>query len=551
MPSGSEAATPKTHSGISFIMTSTDYFKYLGKDLSAGLVVFLVALPLCLGIALGSNPVGQTNLVPPFAGLIAGIAGGLVVGSLSGSQLSVSGPAAGLTAIVAASLVKLPSFEAFLLSVFIAGLLQIAMGYAKLGVIGNYVPTAVIKAMLTAIGILLILKQVPHLVGYDKDFEGDLAFQNKDGGNTFTDLFASLERFTGLAAIIGITGLAIQLFWDKVMVKRFAWAGLVPAPMLVVVAGVLMNQFALAEGFTSRLEAEHMVNIPIAQSVQQFASFFSLPDFSALGRFQVWLSAATIALVASLETLLNLEASDALDPHKRISPTNRELKAQGVGNAVSGLLGGLPVTSVVVRTSANINAGARTKMAAVVHGLLLLLCVAFLARYLNFIPLAALASVLVYIGYKLAKPSLFTSMYRMGLDQFVPFMVTIVAIILTDLLIGILVGMVVALFFVLRSNFHSAVVMVNDENKYLLRLRKDVSYLNKPIVRQKLADLADGSSLIIDATRADFIDKDVIYVINEFMSNAAERNISVELRKAQFQPRHKMLGQTPDAAMSH
>lgn len=509
------------------------YFNSIGADLSASVVVFLVALPLCLGIALGSG-------APLFSGLIAGIVGGIVIGSLSGSQLSVSGPAAGLTAIVVTAIGKMPSYEAFLLSVVVAGAIQIFFGYIRAGVFGDYVPSSVIKGMLTAIGIILILKQIPHLVGYDKDYEGDYTFQQNDESNTFSSIFRSFNRITPLAAIIGVVCLIVYIIWDKVLYKKARFFQMVPAPLIVVVVGVLMSTF-LQNGSTMMLQQEHMVNIPKASNLGEFVSFFTLPDFSHIGFPVVWTTGLTIAIVASLETLLNIEAADNLDPYNRVTPTNRELKAQGVGNLVSGMIGGLPVTSVVVRTSANINSGAKTKMSAIYHGLLLLLCVALIPNILNLIPLSALAAILIYTGYKLAKPSLFVNLYKRGFDQFIPFIATVVVIILTDLLIGILIGIIIGLFFVIRSNFKSSLMVVHDHNRYLFRFRKDISFLNKPLLKSKLEQVPDNSYVLIDLMRADFIDKDVVEVINDFAKHAPLKNIKVEVKRSMMRPTHQLI----------
>lgn len=502
-----------------------NYISSLPSDFPSSLVVFLVALPLCLGIALGSN-------APLLSGIIAGIVGGIVVGSLSGSQLSVTGPAAGLTTIVAAAIGKLPAYEAFILAVMLAGVFQVILGYLKAGVLGDYVPSAVIKGLLAAIGLILILKQMPHLVGYNADYEGDETFLQKDSKNTFSEIFQAFNYLIPLALVIGILGLGIQILWDKVLVKKSKVFQLIPAPLVVVLIGILINQWAVASHPSWVIGSSHLVTIPVAQSVNEFASFFTFPDFKYLADWHVWVTAGTIAIVASLETLLNIEAADDLDPYQRVTPTNRELKAQGVGNVVSGLLGGLPVTSVIVRTSVNVNAGSKSKMSAIMHGMLLLLCVAFIPKVLNMIPLSALASVLIYTGYKLAKPTLFVSFYKKGWDQFMPFVITVTAILLTDLLKGILVGCFVGLFFVLRSNFRSAVFVVNDKNKYLFRLRKDVSFLNKPIIKYKLEKVPENAYVMIDATRADFIDKDVVEVIEDFMKHASLKNIHVELKRS-------------------
>lgn len=514
-------------------------FRNTAADFPAAVVVFLVALPLCLGIALGSN-------APLFSGIIAGVVGGIVIGSLSGSSLSVSGPAAGLTAIVAVAIGKLPVFEAFLLSVVIAGILQIVFGFIKAGIIGDYVPNAVIRGMLAAIGIILILKQLPHLVGYDKNFSGDEAFFQVDRANTFSELLYSLNYLSLGAIIIGGVSILILLAWDLPFFKSKPLFKYIPGPLVVVVVGTLISIGLQRAGGRLDLAANHYVKLPVAKDFAAFTGFFRLPDFHYLTNYQVWVSAVTIALVASLETLLSIEAIDKLDPYNRSTPTDRELKAQGIGNMVSGLLGGLPVTSVIVRSSANLNAGARSRMSAIIHGTLLFISVLLVPGLLNMIPLSALAAILIMTGYKLAKPTLFKEFHSKGWDQFVPFVVTIVSILLSDLLIGILIGIGVALFFLIRSNFRSAVMVVHDENRYLMRFRKDVSFLNKPIVKDKLETVPDNSFVIIDLTRADFIDKDVVDVVNEFMHHAHLKNIKVEIRKSQNKTAHQAVGLQDD-----
>ncbi len=495
----------------------------LGSDFPSSVVVFLVALPLCMGIALGSG-------APLFSGLIAGIVGGIVVGSLSGSQLSVSGPAAGLTAIVVVAITKLQSYEVFLVAVVIGGFLQLILGFMRAGILGDYIPSNVIKGMLAAIGLILILKQIPHFVGYEADFQGDESFVQKDGQNTFTELYYSFVNLLPVALMIGIVCLALQIFWDKVLVKKGKIFKLIPSPLIVVLVGTIINEVLKVTNPEIALTAAHLVNIPMAETPAEFLSFFTMPDFSQLGNFAIYSTAFTLAIVASLETLLNIEASDELDPYQRVTPTNRELKAQGVGNMLSGMIGGLPVTSVIVRTSANVNAGAKTKMSTILHGVLLLICVAMIPGLLNKIPYSSLAAILIFTGYKLTKVALYKEYFSKGMDQFVPFVVTVLAILFTDLLIGILIGCCVSLFFVMRSNFKSAVFVVNDDRNYLFRLRKDVSFLNKPIVKNKLEGVPDDSFVLIDASRADFIDKDVIEVIEDFMTRAPLKNIKVELK---------------------
>jgi len=509
------------------VKKAKNYLGSLGSDFPSSVVVFLVALPLCLGIALGSN-------APLFSGIIGGIVGGIVIGSLSGSQLSVSGPAAGLTAIVAVAIGRLQVYEAFLAAVVIGGVFQIILGYLKAGVLGDYIPSSVIKGMLAAIGLILILKQVPHFVGYEADFLGDEAFEQKDGKNTFSELLFSLQHILPVALAIGVLSILLQIIWDKVLVKKIKALKLVPAPLVVVLAGVGINEVLKISYPSLALGKFHLVNIPVAASFNQFTSFFTFPDFSYLANYSVWTTALTIAIVASLETLLNVEAADDLDPYQRVTPTNRELKAQGVGNIVSGLIGGLPLTSVIVRTSAGINAGAKTKMSAIMHGVFLLLCVAFIPGLLNHIPYASLAAILIYTGYKLARISIFKEFYRKGWNQFLPFVITILAILFTDLLVGILVGCAMGLFFLLRSNFKSAVFVVNDDNRFLFRLRKDVSFLNKPIIKTKLEQVPEDSYVLIDAARADFIDGDVVEVIEDFMKHAHLKDIRVELKKSVY-----------------
>lgn len=509
------------------------YFQNIGADLPASIVVLLVALPLCLGVALGSG-------APLFSGIIAGMIGGIVVGMLSGSQLSVSGPAAGLTVIVASAILKLQVYEAFLLAVMISGVLQLILGYIKAGVIGDYIPNSVIKGMLAAIGLILILKQMPHLVGYDSNFEGDEAFKQMDRGNTITGIFQSIKVITPAATIIGILSLLIMILWETKFFKDNKWVKLIPGPLVVVAIGILINQYLLNNHAAWALNAKHLVGLPVANDLSSFFSFFTFPDFHFLKNTEVWITAVTLAIVASLETLLGIEAVDKLDPLKRVTPANRELKAQGIGNIISGLIGGLPLTSVVVRSSANVTAGGKTKVSTILHGILLLLCVLLIPVLLNRIPLSALAAVLIFTGYKLAKVSLFKAFYQKGWDQFTPFVATIAAILLTDLLIGILLGIAVGLFFMVRSNFRSAVLVVHDANRYLVRFRKDVSFLNKPIVKSKLESVPENSFVLLDATRADFIDKDVIEEINNFLLHAHLKNIKVEIKKSQHKEMHRL-----------
>lgn len=506
-------------------------FQSLGYDLSASVVVLLVALPLCLGIAMASK-------APLFSGIIAGVVGGVVIGILSGSHLSVSGPAAGLTVIVAGAISALPSYEAFLLSVVIAGIFQLIFGFLKAGVVGDFIPNSVIKGMLAAIGLILILKQFPHLVGYDKaSFEGDESFSN-GGENTFTGIVHALRYFAPAAIAIGLISLFILIIWESKPFKKITWLKFIPGPLVVVIVGVLINEYFKRSNPAIALKPEQLVLLPIAQSFSGFLGFFQHPDIGSLNQVDVWKAALTLAIVASLETLLGIEAVDKLDPYKRVTPANRELKAQGVGNILSGFIGGLPLTSVIVRSSANVNSGARTKRSAILHGALMLVCVALIPGILNMIPLSSLAAILIFTGYKLVKIPLVREFYNKGWDQFVPFSITIIAILLTDLLVGILIGISVGLFFMVRSNFRSSVMLVSDEGRYLMRLRKDVSFLNKPIVKRTLESIPENSFVIIDATRADFIDKDVIDTINEFLAHAYLKNIQVDVKRSIHKPMH-------------
>jgi MFS superfamily sulfate permease-like transporter len=505
-----------------------NYVKSFSSDFPASVVVFLVALPLCLGIALGSN-------APLLSGIIGGIVGGIVVGALSGSQLSVSGPAAGLTAIVAAGIGKMPAYEAFTLSIVLAGIFQIIFGYIKAGIVGDYVPSAVIKGMLAAIGLILILKQLPHLVGYNADYEGDETFLQQDNKNTFSGILQAARYIIPLALVIGVVGIIVQVLWQKGAEKGGKLFKLMPAPLVVVALGILINELAKAFNPSWAIAGTHLVNIPAVESLDALGSFFTFPDFSFILHKQVWITAVTIAIVASLETLLNIGAADELDTYQRVTPPNRELKAQGVGNVVSGLLGGLPLTSVIVRTSVNINAGAKTKISAIIHGFLLLLFALFFPKLLNYIPLSALAAILIYTGYKLAKPALLISFYKKGWDQFMPFVITVAAILFTDLLVGILIGCFVGLFYTVRSNFRSAVFVVNDGSKYLFRLRKDVSFLNKPVIKCKLEQVPNDGYVLIDISRADFIDKDVLEVIEDYTKHAPLKNIKVEIKRSLYQ----------------
>lgn len=501
----------------------TAVFSNIKGDLSAGLVVFLIAVPLCLGIALASG-------APLFSGMIAGIVGGLVVGFFSGSNLSVSGPAAGLTAIVLSAIGTLGDFQAFTLAVAIAGIMQLILGFVKAGTIANYFPSNVITGMLTAIGIIIILKQIPHAFGYDADTISDMAFIQTDGDNTFTALLSTLNHIQFGAVIITLVSIAILLYWNKI-----PKVGAVPAPLVAVLAGVGINQLFISTGSVLALEQSHLVTLPIADSFNDFVGQFSLPDFSSLANGKVWVVAATIAAVASIETLLNLEATDKLDPLKRYSSPNRELKAQGIGNIVSGMIGGIPITSVIVRSSANINSGGRTKLATMTHGLLLLVCTAMIPVVLNMIPYATLAAVLLVTGYKLCKPSVFKKMFDKGKYQWIPFVVTVLVIVFTDLLVGVGVGLGVSVLFLLWGNLKSPYYFHKEKYRtgdlIRLELAQEVSFLNKANILLTLDKLPENSTVVIDASRTAYIDQDVLEIIREFTQiKAPQQKIKVVLK---------------------
>jgi MFS superfamily sulfate permease-like transporter len=510
----------------------------LAYDLPAAVVVFLVALPLCLGIALASG-------VPPFSGLIAGMVGGIVIGFLSKSPLSVSGPAAGLAVIVLAAVQELPSFEAFLLAVALSGVLQVGLGLIRAGVIGDFIPSSVIKGMLAAIGLTLILKQIPHALGYDKDYEGDEAFVQPDGETTFSEIWVALQsQFTWGAVIISVISLIFLFWWDSKKIRKPGFLEKVPGPLVVVLFGILAN--IIFQNFFPNLviQAEHLVGVPISDSVSGFFSQFKTPDFSYITDQSVWTTAGTLALIASIETLLSIEAVDKLDPFKRSTPNNRELIAQGVGNFTSGMIGGMPVTSVIVRSSANVSSGARTQVSAIVHGLLLLLSIIVIPRLLNLIPLSALAAVLISVGYKLTKPQLFMAQYKQGWAHLIPFVVTIVAILLTDLLIGVGVGIFVGGFFILYGNFRSALTFTQDNGNCLIQFKKDLSFIHKYELRRILAQIPEGCNVLLDLSNVEFVDLDNAEIINDFIESTKYRDITVTIKP--FSEQTAKLIKTPE-----
>lgn len=506
-----------------------DFIEDLKHDLPASIVVFFVAVPLCLGIALASG-------APLFSGIIAGIVGGIVVGIASGSPLGVSGPAAGLAVIVYTSIADLGgSWETFLTAVVLAGIIQLVMGYSKAGFIAYFFPTSVIKGMLTGIGLLIILKQIPHALGWDKDVEGDDAFIQADGENTFTEILNAFQFFNTGAVLIAAVSFFVLLLWELVLTKKHKIFGMINGPLVAVILGIIMNYLYQNGVLNFSLTAEQVVNIPVPENFAAFFSQFTTPDFSALSKnVEVYKVAIVLAIVASLETLLCVEATDKLDPYKRVTPTNRELKAQGLGNVVSGLIGGLPLTQVIVRSTANITFGGKTKKSTILHGMFLFVSALTLANVLNMIPLATLASILILVGYKLAKPSLFKAMYKLGWEQFVPFTATVVAILFTDLLRGIAFGLVVGIFYTLRHSYRNShymkdVVTTEDGRQvHHLVLAQEVSFFNKANILEALNRIPNNAKVVIDCSQSKSIAYDVLELIKNFETNAKTRNIVVE-----------------------
>ncbi len=492
--------------------------KFLGKDLSSSIVVFLVALPLCLGISLVSE-------APLISGLIAGIVGGIAVGSISGSRLGVSGPAAGLAVIVADAIKDIGSFEVFIAAVVIAGIIQVILGYVGAGKVAFYFPSSVIKGMLAAIGISIILKQIPHAIGVDKDPSGDFKFFQTDGETTFSELL-NFENYVPGALMVGLVCLAILILWESKWIKGNKILGMVPGPLLAVFAGIGLNHWFPE---TLVITKEHLVSIPEIGSLSGLSDYLIHPKLASFAKFKVIKVGIVIAIIASLETLLCVEATDRLDPRKNITPTNRELKAQGFGNIISGLLGGIPVTQVIVRSSANIQAGGRTKLAAIMHGVFLFGTVMLIPNILNMIPLSALAAILLVIGFKLAKPAMFKRLYHEGQDQFIPFVTTIVAVLFTDLLVGILIGLLVGIGYVLFTNFRSAIVLEQKGRHMIIHFKKDVFFYNRAELMKLFSQLESGDELTLDGTKVDFIDHDIFLAIQDFVNLSKEKEIKVNV----------------------
>ncbi|HZH65965.1 MAG TPA: SulP family inorganic anion transporter [Flavisolibacter sp.] len=490
----------------------------LKSDLSASIVVFLVAVPLCLGIALASG-------APFFSGLIAGIVGGIVIGTLSNSQLSVSGPAAGLTAIVLAAITKLGAFEVFLAAVVLAGFIQLVLGFIRAGSIANYFPGSVIKGMLSGIGIIIIIKQIPHAFGYEKNGEGSFAFFEKDGNNMFSALLEPLSKIHFGVTIITAVSLVLLILWEKPFMKK---AKMVPGALVAVIVSILLNALFQSVAPSLAVAKDHLVQIPVPSGINEFLGLFRFPNFSVILKSEVIITAVTLAAVASIETLLCIEAVDKMDPLKRVTNPNRELKAQGVGNIVSGLLGGLPITSVIVRSTANLNAGAKTKMSTILHGVLILVCVILIPGILNMIPLGALAAILLMTGYKLAKLSIFKQMFANGKYQWIPFVITVLAVVRLDLLTGVALGLAANIIAILYGNLKNSYYFHKEKHNegeiIHIRLSEEVSFLNKASIKLTLDHLPQHSTVLIDASTTRYIDFDVLELIKEFKEVKAPLN---------------------------
>lgn len=498
----------------------------LKYDLPASLVVFFVALPLCLGIALASG-------APLFSGIISGIIGGIVVGALSGSPLGVSGPAAGLSVIVLGYITLLGSFEAFLLAVFFMGVIQLTFGYLKLGNIAYYFPSSVIKGMLVGIGLLIMIKQIPHLFGYDGDSEDLTYFQHHDFQSIINELNRIIDNFNFGAVLISAISLLILILWENKKIQKNKSLKMIPAPLLAVVIGIFLYNLFQKELLPFSLNKDQIVQIPLSSNLSDFIGHLTFPDLTYFMNLDIYVIALVMAIVASLETLLCVEATDKLDPQKRVTPTNQELKAQGIGNIICGLIGGLPVTQVIVRSSANITFGGKTKISAISHGFLLLICAISIPAILNMIPMASLAAILLIVGYKLAKPEIFRKMHKLGNEQFIPFIATVSGMLFFDLLKGVIIGIIIAIFYILRNNFrnsHKHITDIEKKNSHVIELAEEVSFLNKGSILQILKNIPENSKVIIDGSKSTCIDFDVIEVIKDFQINAKSKNISLTIK---------------------
>lgn len=499
--------------------------EHIKTDLSAGLVVFLIALPLCLGISMASG-------APLFAGIISGIVGGIVVGFLSGSSINVSGPAASVALVILTAIQTLGNFEAVLVAIVIAGVFQIILGYLKAGTIAYFFPNAMIKGILASIGLVLILKQIPHALGIDEVFEGVESFWQNDGRNTFSEIYYVLQNIGWGPTIITLISLIIIQIWDRPQLKKYNFFKFFPSALAAVIVAIGLNELYHVAFPDLVLKPTQLVQLPSASTFGEFFGFFSFPDFTQVN-FQIIGIALSITFIASLESLLSTEAGDKLDPYRRKTSTNTELKAQGIGNIVAGLIGGLPITAVIVRTSANVNAGGRTKVATITHGSIMLLCVALIPGILNKIPLASLAAVLFVVGYKLTSVPVYKAVYAQGKKQFLPFIITILVVMFSDLITGILVGGVVAIFFILRDNYKNAYMHDKVEkegtSKSIVRLSEEVTFLNKADIMLYLDHLPEGHHVVVDGSKSKFIHPDIVDILRDFKKTAEYKNITLQL----------------------
>jgi MFS superfamily sulfate permease-like transporter len=517
-----------------------DYFK---DDLPASLVVFLVALPLCLGIA-------QASGVDPIAGVIAGIVGSIVVGLLSGSIVGVSGPAAGLAGIVISYMIQLQDYRIFLIVLVLSGVIQLLFGLLKIGVIAAYIPFNVVKGMLAAIGLLLFLKQIPHGLGFDRDAMGDMSFSQMDGQNTFSEIWIAIQHPHYGAIVVTTISIFVLITWEKPFIKKLPFISRVPSPLLVVLLGITLNAVFPHLSSDLILQDSHLVNIPSYKTVGKLIKHVPNPDFKyaymLISEFrkdeliELLTMAFTIAVVSSLTCLLTVEATDRLDPLKRVTNPDRELRAQGIGNIIAGLIGGLPVAQVVIRSAANVNAGAKSKASAITHGVLLLIAVLTFPKALNLIPKASLAAILLVIGFKLTNFRLFINMYKLRKRQFIPFITTVLAILLTDILSGILIGLVVSIYFIIRTNrtqepFDVKISRSDNPDREFTAdywLHQEVNYLSKRVISKSLKDIPENSEITIYGTESKYISGDVIDAIFEFEQHIAPRkNIKISFKR--------------------
>lgn len=498
--------------------------KNLKYDLPAGLVVFLVALPLCLGIALASG-------APLISGIVGGVIGGIIVSLLSGSEVSVSGPAAGLSVIVIDSITKLGAFEIFLAAVVIAGIIQLIFAALRFGFLADYIPISVIQGMLAAIGLVIMLKQIPHALGRNKNYHGSFSFFDlSKGSNTFGDIILSFYSFSTVALIISVLSVLIIIYWERIITKICAPIAKIPASLIAIIIGTLINEITgvIYPELKLTFDGGHLVHVGGTDgNILHSLPKISLESFNNLSTWKIGL---LIAFVGSIETLLSIEAADKLDRHHRISNPNQELLAQGVGNICSGFCGGLPLTSVVVRTSANIYAGSKSRYSAFFHGVFLLVSVLLIPNLLNRIPLSALAAILIMVGYKLVNPKLIKKMWALGYYQFTPFIITIIAVVFSDLLTGVFLGFVLGVFFVLRESHKDAFDFSEGNGHYLIQINKDVSFINKAELKDKLSQIPENAHVVIDGKKAKSIEYDIKDTLRDFQKNSKFKHITLELK---------------------